>query len=192
MRLLQAFFAEALESTAAEMEAFGEEVVDFVYASCAAALDELDRTLFGVRDGVVADEAAEKRTQIRKCASLAVALLFRLSWCLLTAAWHRRTELHWSKSCRGVREIQEKYPASPDAQVECTRLGDGTAGANESEGDLSYALAGARRTEKRRMVTFVRLCDVIIASTMRNVLQDRVDLGLAVAASGAGVSLCPG
>ena len=35
------------------------------------------------------------------------------------------------------------------------------------------------------MVTFVRLCDVIVASTMRNVLEAQVHCGLELAASGS-------
>ena len=71
---VQAFFAASLEETALEMEQFGEEVVDRVFSACSTALQALDKTLFSVRDGVVADEAAEKHTQMRKCAPPASAL----------------------------------------------------------------------------------------------------------------------
>lgn len=52
--------------------------------------------------------------------------------------------------------------------------------------ELTYAMAAARRTEKRRIVSFVRLCDSIIASAMRNMLDQASDRGLRlIACTGA-------
>lgn len=44
--------------------------------------------------------------------------------------------------------------------------------------ELTYAMAAARRTERRRIVSFVRLCDSIIASSMRAMLNRAAQLAL--------------
>jgi hypothetical protein len=55
--------------------------------------------------------------------------------------------------------------------------------------ELTYAMAAARRTERRRIVSFVRLCDFIIASAMRAMLNYAAQLALNLA-SGHGVLPC--
>ena len=67
-------------------------------------------------------------------------------------------------------------PASPLA------LGRVMSNAARSEAqkheEMSYALAAARRTEKRRIVAFVSLCDFIVASTLREMLVAAADAAL--------------
>lgn len=58
------------------------------------------------------------------------------------------------------------------------------------EEELSYALAAARRTEKRRVVSFVCLCDFIIAATMRSLLVAAVDAALRTTAGAPPSLLC--
>lgn len=61
--------------------------------------------------------------------------------------------------------------ASPASPLALGRVMSNAArGAAQQKEEMSYALAAARRTEKRRMVAFVTLCDAIVASTLREML----------------------
>jgi hypothetical protein len=73
---MQAFFNDMKERTAEALREFGQEVVQQVLASCTAALADFDDRLCGIRDGIVADDAADKRTKVRKCAPTLPTLPF--------------------------------------------------------------------------------------------------------------------
>lgn len=92
-------------------------------------------------------------------------------------------------SCRTRREIQAKFPANGGANAggvaSAQQAGPGAQGAVLREEELSYAMAAARRTEKRRIVSFVCLCDSIIASTLRSMLLGAVEGAHSVAAGQA-------
>jgi hypothetical protein len=48
------------------IKAFGHDIAQLVLARCQAAMEALNEKLYGIRDGVVADEAAVKRMKARK------------------------------------------------------------------------------------------------------------------------------
>ena len=64
-RNLQVFFSAAADAVVACLERFKGEMVQHVHGACTDALAELDEVLFGVRDGIKADEAAETQTSGR-------------------------------------------------------------------------------------------------------------------------------
>jgi hypothetical protein len=97
-----------------------------------------------------------------------------------------------SVAFRSLQDVQEKFPVDSKsirpffgpaaALVFGRRMNHVSKGPlSKKEEQLSYALAASRRAEKRRFVSFVRLCDVIIASTVRKMLENSVQAALQLA-----------
>lgn len=53
------FFNAAADAVSRNLEEFKMEVVQHVQTACSGALAELDQKLFGVRDGITADEVGD-------------------------------------------------------------------------------------------------------------------------------------
>lgn len=68
--------------------------------------------------------------------------------------------------CRTQREVQARFPVG--AQEQQLAVNKSAPAAHHEH--LSYALSAARRSERRRITHFVRLCDLVIASTLRELL----------------------
>jgi hypothetical protein len=66
--LLQEFFKHSADHTLARLESFKGEVVQHVFDACSNALSDLDTTLCGIRNGILADEAAETQAKRGRCA----------------------------------------------------------------------------------------------------------------------------
>lgn len=66
---LQAWYQQVQDRVQQAIDAFNQEALELIYAACNAALADLDKRLHGIRDGIVADEAAAERQKVGKCAA---------------------------------------------------------------------------------------------------------------------------
>lgn len=70
--MVQARVREAADEVQTTVRNFGDRIASAAVSTCTACMMDLDEQLFGIRDGVVSDEAAAKLMKVRKCDLLAM------------------------------------------------------------------------------------------------------------------------
>jgi hypothetical protein len=179
---VQDWYSRMKAALSERMAGFDEDVVVQVHDACKATLGELDKRLCGIRDGIITDETAESRKKVSRCVRQTCCNGYLRLYFYSTGCSVYDVRLPWSKagccSCRTQRELQEKFPIIAMAT---SKGASATQAGLAKEEELSYAMAAARRTEKRRIVSFVCLCDFIIASTLRSMLLASAEAAFATA-----------
>eukprot|EP00892_Ulva_mutabilis_P004502 jgi/Ulvmu1/2423/UM134_0004.1 len=121
---------------------FSGHVSNAIIKTCTACMADLDEQLYGIRDGVVADEAAVKRMKVRKA----------------------RRQLQ-EKFPIAPEDMRPLFGAAAPL-VFGRRMQPRASDPCGADAELSYALAAARRTVSRRLASLVRLCEYLMATAL--------------------------
>ena len=67
---MQALVEAGRKDVCVAVRCFGNRITKAIVDTCTSCMADLDEQLYGIRNGVVADEAAVKRMKVRKCVPL--------------------------------------------------------------------------------------------------------------------------